>query len=50
MNNEMVFECLFSITDDQTEYSEIYGDSDYKKNDLPSIVLINFIRTILWSS
>jgi len=30
MNDEEVFEYLFSITDEQAENSEIGGDSDYE--------------------
>ena len=49
MNDEKVFECLFSITDDQAENSEFDGDSDYE-DELPSTFSTDKNTSVLRSS
>lgn len=49
MNDEEVFEYLFSITDEQAENSEIDGDSDYE-DDLPSTFSNDTESSVLRSS
>jgi len=49
MNDEEIFECLFTITDKQAQFSDVGSTSDYEDN-LPNSSLSTEKTPVLWAS